>query len=132
MQIKIYKDLTKYTLTSTLTKEDIALVKKYRPDALKKKDADGNDIFSVSYVEGKPSVCAHGVTFGAKTSDGGFAMITGDLPATLPSGTTPGDYIADQVGSALPFINEFEANLPAVVEAIKSERADLIGSIVEA
>lgn len=132
MTIKTYRDLKKYALTSTLTKEDIELVKKYRPDALKKKDADGNDIFAVSYVEGKPSVSACGVTFGGKTVNGGYAMIEGDLPATLPSGTTYGDFIADKVGSALPFINEFEATLPAVVESIKADRAGLIGSIVEA
>ena len=41
MQIKIFNDLKQYTLTSTLTKADIDLVKKYRPSALKKQDAEG-------------------------------------------------------------------------------------------
>lgn len=132
MQIKIYRDLRKYTLTSTLTKEDIETVKKYRPGALKKKDADGNDIFAVSYVEGKPCVSANGITFGAKSTEGGFAMIEGDLPATLPAGQTYGDYVADKVGAALSGINEFETSLPLVVAEINNERADLIGGIVEA
>ena len=46
MQIKIFKNLKQYTLTSSIKKDDLDLVKKYRPAALKKKDADGNDIFA--------------------------------------------------------------------------------------
>ena len=132
MQIKIFKDLRKYTLTSTLTKADIELVKKYRPAALKKQDADGNDLFAMSYVEGKPSVFANGITFGAATANGGYAMITGDLPETVPAGTTYGDLIADKVGAALQYVNVLEEEIPAVVASIQSERAALLGGIVEA
>lgn len=131
MIIKIFRDLKQYTLTSSIKKDDIDLVKKYRPAALKKKDADGNDIFAVSYVEGKPCVAANGITFGSVSAEGGFAMITGALPETLPANTTAGDYVADKVGSALTLINEFEASIPEVVNAIKTERAQLIGGIVE-
>lgn len=132
MQIKIFKDLRKYTLTSTLTKTDIELVKKYRPAALKKQDTDGNDLFAMSYVEGKPSVFANGITFGAATANGGYAMITGDLPDTVPAGTTYGDLIADKVGAALQYVNVLEEEIPAVVANIQSERAALLGGIVEA
>ena len=131
MVIKIFRDLKQYTLTSSIKKSDIDLVKKHRPNALKKKDADGNDIFAVSYVEGKPCVAANGVTFGATSAEGGFAMITGTLPETLPANTTAADFVADKVGSALTLINEFEASIPDVVNAIKTERAELIGGIVE-
>lgn len=129
MNIKIFRDLKQFTLTSSLKVEDIALVKKYRPGALKKKDADGNDIFAVSYVEGKPCVAPNGITFGATSAEGGFAMITGVIPENLPANTTAGDYVADKVGSALAYINEFEASIPEVVNAIKTERAQLIGGI---
>ncbi len=131
MTIKIFRDLKQYTLTSSITKGDIDLVKKYRPTALKKKDADGNDIFLVSYVEDKPCVCAKGITFGSVSAEGGFAMIVGTLPETLPMNTTAGDYVADQIGSALALINEFEKSIPEVVSAIKNERAELLDSIVE-
>ncbi len=131
MQIKIFKDLKQYTLTSGMTAAQIATVKKYRPEALKKKDADGNDIFAVSYVEGKSNVSANGVTFGAKSSDGGKAMIVGTLPASLEENKY-GEYIADQVGAALTYINDLEDTIPAVAAEIEAERATLIGSIVEA
>lgn len=132
MQIKIFKDLQKYTLTSTITKSDIDLVKKYRPTALKKQDADGNDVFAISYVEGKPCVSANGVTFGSASTNGGFAMVTGDLPTNLPTGTTYGEYIADKVGVALAHINSFEESIPGVVNEITTERNELISGIVEA
>lgn len=131
MQIKIFKDLKKFTLTSTLTKEDIGLVKKYRPSALKKQDAEGNDIFAVSYVEGRPCISANGVTFGAASANGGYAMVSGDLPENIDAGKY-GEYIADLVGAALPFVNELEATIPEVVNTIKAERAALLGGIVEA
>ena len=130
MTIKIFRDLKQYTLTSSLKVEDIELVKKYKPVALKKKDADGNDIFAVSYVEGRPCVSANGITFGSASAEGGFAMITGNLPDTLSNNTTAADYVADKVGSALALINEFEASIPEVVNTIKSERAALISGIV--
>jgi hypothetical protein len=132
MQIKLFKDLKKYTLTSTLTKKDLDLVKKYKPGALKKQDAEGNDVFAMSYCEGHPCVSANGITFGSVATEGGFAMITGDLPETLPAGTTYGDYVADKVGAALAYVNEFEAAIPAVVNAIQTERAALLDGIVEA
>lgn len=131
MQIKLFKDLKKFTLTSSLTKKDIELVKKYRPSALKKQDADGNDIFAISYCEGRPCVSANGVTFGSASNDGGYAMITGDLPESLPANTTYGDYVADKVGAALAFVNEMEASIPGVVNAIQTERAALLNGIVE-
>lgn len=130
MQINFFKDLKKFTLTSSVTKENIDLVKKYRPAALKVKDADGNDIFGMSYVEGKSCVSANGVTFGATASEGGYAMIVGDIPAEI-SKEKVGEYIADQVGAALAHINALEQIVPAAAAEITAERNALIGTISE-
>ncbi len=132
MRIQIFRDLKKYTLTSALTKSDIELVRKYRPLALKKQDPDGNDIFAVSFCEGRPCVAPNGITFGSASAEGGYAMIVGDLPEELPEGTTYGDYVADKIGAALPFINEIELTLPGVAAEIRADRAALLDSIVEA
>lgn len=131
MKITIFKDLKQFTLTSTLTKDDIALVKKYRLNALKIKDADGNDVFGMSYVDGKHSVSKSGITFGSAACEGGYAMIVGEIPADLPANTSAKEYIADLVGAALPSINVLEEAIPAVVAAIKSERADLLSGVTE-
>lgn len=131
MQIKIYKDLKKFTLTSTLTKADFDLAKKYRPAALKKQNAEGDDIFAISYVEGKPCISANGITFGATSNEGGFVMVSGDLPETVEA-SKYGEYVADLVGAALPFVNELETSVPMVVSNIRVERAALLNGIVEA
>lgn len=131
MQIKIFKDVKKYALTSSLKKEDIELVKKYRPAALKEKDAEGNDVFAISYVEGKPSIAPIGMTFGSASNEGGYAMIVGDLP-TVKAGEDYKNAIADIVGSALGHINTLEATIPTVVAEIKSARTALLSSIEEA
>ena len=131
MNITLHRDVEKFVLTSTLKTEDIELVKKYRPDALKIKNSDGDEVFGLAYVEGKPSVAQFGITFGATNADG-FAIVTGDIPATELKNGKGGDYVADVVGAALPHINAMEAQLPEVVASIKSERAALIGSIKNA
>ena len=133
MKITLHRDVAKYVLTSTIKKEDLELVKKYRPDALKIKDSDGNDIFGMSFVAGKPCISKNGVTFGGTSNEGAYAIVVGDLPATLPAGTaTDADYVADIVGAALPYINELEAKLPEVAATIKAEREALIATIVNA
>ena len=132
MQIKIFRNLNTFTLTSSIKKDDIELVKKYRPAALKKKDADGNDIFAMSYVEGKPCIAASGITFGSADVETGHAMIVGCIPESLPANTTASDYVADKVGGVLAFVKELETSIPEVVNAIKAERAALIGSITQA
>ncbi len=133
MNIKILKDVAKFVLTSTVKTADIELIKKHRPGELKIKDAEGNDVFGMSYVKDKHCISKNGVTFGGTSNEGEFAIVVGDLPATLPTGTaTDADYVADLVGAALPYINALEAKLPEVAATIKAERAALIADIVTA
>ena len=132
MKITIYGDVKKYVLTSTLKKETLELVKKHRPDALKVKDSEGNDVFGMSYLADKSCVAKNGITFGGVNS-AGFAIVTGDIPAKLPDGTTnAAEYVADVVGAALTHINSLEEAIPAVATAIKTERAALINGITNA
>lgn len=131
MKITLHQDVKKFVLTSTLKKADIELVKKYAPDALKIKDKDGNDVFGMSYCADKHGVSKVGVTFGGVNKDG-FAIVVGDLPANLPENQKPGEYVADIVGAAIQNINVLEEAIPAVVTDIKTQRAELIGSITEA
>lgn len=131
MKITLHQDVKKYVLTSALKKEDLDLVKKYAPDALKIKDQDGNDIFGMSYCEDRSSVSKIGVTFGGVNKEG-CVIVVGDLPATLPAGVKPGEYVADVVGAAIANITALEEKLPGVVKNIREQRAALIGTITEA
>lgn len=127
MKIKRYNDLKTYTLTSSLTVKDIETVKKYRPAALKKKDADGNDIFAIGYNPGHSCVSANGVTFGEADSNG-YLMIVSPLP-DVENRDKAADIIADKVGVALEFIAEFEDTIPGIVAEINEKRSALIGTI---
>lgn len=128
MQIKVFKDLREYTLTSELTAEDILFAKKHCPKALKIQDSEGNDKFSVSYNEGHSSIADFGITFGAKTADDGKAMIVG----LIPDGTKlddAGEYVADKIGAALPYITELEKSIPTAIAEVKAQRKALIDGI---
>ena len=118
-----------FVATSAIKAEDIALVAKYKPDALKIKDKDGNDVFSVSYVkDGKSSIASFGVTFTGESrgENGGFATLT----LTLPAGTTDAKkYVAELVGSVIENVGKLEESIPAVVAEIKATRAALLDSI---
>lgn len=128
MKIQVFKDLREYTLTSDLTAEDILFAKKHCPKALKIQDAEGNDKFSVSYNEGHSSVAAFGITFGAKTADGGKAMISGKLDPKVEL-KDAGDHVADMIGAALPYITELEKSIPTAIAEVKAQRKALIDGI---
>lgn len=127
MKLAVIKDVKKYILTSTIAKEEFDLVSKYAPSSLKVKDAEGNDLFAMSYAEGKHSISKFGVTFGGVSHEGKKLLVTGDLPE-LPDGTE-GEYVADLVGAALTFINALEEIVPAKAAKIKEERTALIKDI---
>lgn len=129
MKIKILNDVKKYVITSTIKKEQLELVKKYRPDALVLKDAEGNDVFGMSYVEGRPCVSKNGVTFGS-VNDAGYLLVTGDIPADLPKGVADNkNYVADIVGAAQANIKALETSLPEVIEQIGAARSEIINGI---
>lgn len=128
MRITITADA--YAITSSMTVEEIKTLRKANPDALKIKDADGNEKFAVSYSEGKPSINAFGVTFGGKShDDNGFATITGIIPAGTSS---PKDYVADLVAPVKTYLEQVEAAASPAAEAAKTARKALVDSIVVA
>ena len=68
-----------------------------------------------------------GAEFGSEAHDGtGKATITMDLPQT------DGDIkeaVAEYIGSAILDLNKLEAQLPAVIEEIDVERANVLANI---
>lgn len=131
MKIKLYRNLAQYTLTSSVKTADINLLKKYNPDALTIKDAEGNVKFAIGYNEGKSSVAPFGVTFGATDVTTGAAMVKGELPASADTAEKCGEYVADIVGKALAYVNILEETIPAAVADVTTARSALIGSITE-
>lgn len=125
MKLSIVGDA--YVLTSTLTVNEVALLKKCSPGELRVKDEDGNDQFAVSYSEGRPCISKFGITFGGTTHDEDkFLTVTGMIPA----GT--GDcreYLADLVAPAVAYLKLLEERIPTVAERIKAEHDALVAAI---
>lgn len=126
MKIAITADA--YALTSSLTKEEVELAAKYNPEALCIKDKESKKtVFSVSYVDGRPSVAPFGVTFGGATRDDkGCLTITEMLPKGV---TNAKEYVADKFGSVIDNLKELEKTVPGEVKKIKESRKTLIDSI---
>lgn len=124
MQIKLYPNLKKYALVSSVTEDDFNLVNKYRPATLKMLDKDGNQVFV--FGKGKDGIAPFCASFGSVTTDG-HLQILGDVPA---SEKNPAEYVADLVGGALDYVNAMESTIPAAAAEIKSGRDALIASVV--
>ena len=131
MKVTLLKDVQKYVITSTIKKEQIELVKKYRPNALKVKDAENkNDIFAMSYLEGKSCVGANSITFGS-ANDAGNLIATGDIPNGLNK-TEAKEWLADKVGAVQAHVKTIEDKFDTLVEEIEASRKTIVDSIVEA
>lgn len=128
MKITITADA--YAITSKITVDEIKTLKKSNPDALKVKDADGNEKFAVSYAEGKPSITDFGVTFGGKSHDeAGYATITGMIPVGT---TNPKEYVADLVAPVKAYLEQVEGAAHDAAVAAKAARKELVESITVA
>lgn len=117
-------------ITSAITLENYKAVAKYRPKALQLKGGeDGKEVVFVAGITSNPrgSINKVGVEFGSEAHDGtGRATITFDLPRT------EGDIkeaVAEYIGSAILDLNKLEAQLPAVIEEIGVERANVMANI---
>ena len=128
MQIKIMANT--YALTSTIKVEDIELLKKRNPAALKVKDKDGNELFGVSYTGGKDSVSAYGITFGAKARDNsGAAVLVGTIPATAKTNEEAKAYVEEVLHTASGYLAQLEASIPEAARKIAEEKATFMNNI---
>lgn len=127
MRIAIIAD--KFAVNSSIKLEDIELLKKYKPDALKIRDEEGNDLFAIDYKAGQPSISKFGVTFSAVAGRTAKVALTGEIPAGT---SNPKEFVADRVGVAVDYINQLENEIPAVVETIKATRKTLMDGMVDA
>lgn len=112
-----------YALTSDVKVNDIELLRKHNPDALKIMDEDGNTKFALGYSEGKPNVASFGVTFGGKTRDeNGYATITGTIPSDLKTVDAAKEYLADKFGAVYTYLKQLEESIPAAAAKVTSDR----------
>lgn len=116
-------------VTSAMKLEDLRTIQKYRPDALVLKGGeDGKEpIFAIHTTKGNGSINQYGASFSAETRDEAkLATIT--VVASNVEGDIK-EFIADKLGSAIINLNKLEATLPAVVQAVNEEKAQVMNAI---
>lgn len=114
-------------VTSDMALEDIKTIKKYRPNALILKGGeDGKEpIFALGIGEGR--ISAVGASFCEATRDEA-------KKATLTMfveyrGDDIEGFVSDSLGTAIVNLNKLEATLPAVLEEIEAEKANIRSNI---
>ena len=115
-------------VTSSLTKEDILTVAKYRGSELAIVDDEGEPIFVIGATNaGTGAINQFGVSFGGETHDG-----EKKATVTMIAPHVEGDireWIADRIGSAIVSLRVLEQRIPEVLASISSERATIMEDI---
>lgn len=116
-----------FVITSGITLDEYNLLTKWRPDALKVKNEDGDDVFAISYADGRPCVAPFGVTFGGTThNEDKFLTVTGMLPTDVKD---PRDYLADLLAPIVENLTTLENSVPGVAAEVKASHDALVASI---
>lgn len=115
-------------ITSSMTLDNIKTIGKYRPEKLQLKDAENKEvIFVISVSKGKGSINKYGAEFDSTTYNrDGKAVITLDMPAV--NGSVE-ESVAEYIGAAILNLNKLEAQLPAVINEITTEKAAILANI---
>ena len=115
-------------ITSSMTLDDIKTIGKYRPEKLQLKDAENKEVtFVISVSKGRGSINKYGAEFDSTTYNrDGKAVITLDMPVV--NGSVE-ESVAEYVGAAILNLNKLEAQLPAVINEITTEKAAIMANI---
>lgn len=127
MQIKLIPEAKCCVITTTIKKDDVVLLKEHKPEALKKYDENGDEIFAINYRDGASSWTKFGVTFGGANADGNLtlnAIVDGEDEEELK------DTVVKNLLGTIEFIQEFEDSVTAEANAIKEKQQALRESIL--
>lgn len=116
-------------ITSSLKLEDIRTVEKYRPKELVLYGGeDGKEpVYAVGSTNGAGNINAVGASFGRETRDDRkLATITMVIPSNVADAK---EFIADSLGAAVINLNKLEQKIPAVLEEIANEKAEVLSNI---
>lgn len=107
--------LNSAVLVSSVKKEDIAKLQKYRPSALVLRDEEDNPVFAIGVTSGRGVVGRNGIEF-AQDVDG-FAAV--EIP--VPDIADKKAYVQDVCGVTILRLNQLEELIPDELEDLDSE-----------
>lgn len=116
-------------VTSTVKREDLETIKKYRPNALTAYEGEGDKrepVFAVNVCDGPGSINTYGATFGKATDSEGHATITILLDPNIGD---PAAVIEEKIGMAMLQLSKLESGVEQILGDIKKEREEIRGHI---
>ena len=119
-------------VSSSMKLEDLKTIAKYRPKALTLMGGDNGKepVFAIGITSGPGSINNFGVSFGRESHDEQkLATVTMVLKGATGD---VAEHVADVLGAALISLGKLEAQLPAVLEEIAAEKADVLSNITVA
>lgn len=108
----------KLIVTSAYTLDEIKMIEKYKPEALKLVDEDKNLVFKYGVAKFEGSISDNGIMFDKVDGDGKAAIVY-DIPADADKRV---DYVVDNLGVAIERIKEVEADLDDIIKDIKDAK----------
>lgn len=122
---------TALVVTSNVKREDIEKLAIRCPDALnlyRGEDDKKELVFTVGLTEGDAEIQDFCIVFNSQTHDEvklatATIMLRGDL------GEDPKETIADLFGPALKNLKDWEAGIPAVLQKVDTEHAELVSLV---
>ena len=121
------------TITSTISIDDIILLQKHNPEALKlySENEDGKSLeFSIVGVSTKGGAGVFGIEFNGFTRTeekyATFTAIHNDLPEDNAAAK---EFVADKYGAVITKLSKLETTIPAAVAQVKSDRASIVEGI---
>lgn len=124
MRIQVLQNTA--VITSTLKVEDIKTLQEVNRKALAVLDEEQNEIFSVSYHEGKGNISKYGITFDTVNADG-LAVIATTI--VIKDGQDIKKVIARDLREALHFLPKVEAQINVAISELNEEIDNIASSI---
>ena len=117
-------------ITSAAKLEDIRKLAKYRPEALTLRDEETQEpLFCIGVTAKRAgSISAFGAEFGGADGNG-FAQVTMAYAGPAGDDEAVKAAIADSIGKAVALLSKLEATLPAALEEVDAEVANILASI---
>lgn len=115
---------------SALTLEDIKTVAKFRPEelVLMKDGEEKEPLFAIGVTNGAGNINEVGASFGCVSNDGsGLATIT--IAKTNGQDEDVKEWVFERINKSIIYLNRLEAKLPAILEAIKAEKNEVMSNI---
>ena len=116
-------------ITSTATPEQLKMLKKYRPSALKLYEGEGaakKEVFMAGIEAGAGCINKYGAIFSDRTDKNGKATITMTVPEDV---TDVKEWAADTLGVAILQLRKLEKQFAPMLEDVKQEKEAVAAAI---